>query len=264
MRILNTLISCKGMGKINCNPDRLVLLGKLANIASHEKAKLLIVPAGFLTANSNQHRDELLDQVVRLAKEKGINIIGGIDLVSNHKKNTKINKKKLDEMVSKSSIPYFGFAINGSGLIGTWQQRSTTAANSKLVLESNINNRDRIIEIKGFRVGVLICGEIFSPRIRTNMSDLKLKPHLIVNIGHAGMTRFIPTIRNISKMSGCSVVHNHHIKDWHRRSFHFVDANSCYCPQTIDRGCLKEYKSLWGVWSIMDTKELKSLGGKIL
>ncbi len=46
-------------------------------------------------------------------------------------------------------------------------------------------------------------------------------------------------------MSGCSVVHNHHIKDWHRRSFHFVDANSCYCPQTIDRGCLKEYKSLW-------------------
>jgi hypothetical protein len=60
MRLLQTAVSAEGFRNGASNQDRLGLLEELVRLCTREGARLLLVPAGFLTARSEDDVPALL------------------------------------------------------------------------------------------------------------------------------------------------------------------------------------------------------------
>ena len=79
MRVLHVVISRTGFRQVARNPERLVLLDILILLAVRLRARLLVIPAGFLAARNEQEMRGLVVEIGRRALAAGIAVIGGVD-----------------------------------------------------------------------------------------------------------------------------------------------------------------------------------------
>lgn len=67
-------------------------------------------------------------------------------------------------------FPYFGFAVGPLTLLQPqclpWQQTSTNNENAALVPDAKVPGAERIVIVAGIWIAVIVCGELFSERIR--------------------------------------------------------------------------------------------------
>ena len=99
-------------------------------------------------------------------------------------------------------LPYHG-ALRGQVSAGPWKQTSDTSVNSWDVPDADVPAAGRVVEIGGKRVGVLLCGELFSERARQSFGELNLQ--LSVDLGHVGMGQgLIPAMKSLVTIFGGS------------------------------------------------------------
>ena len=247
MKIVQTVVSSHGFRDQAANPDRVALLGDLARLCASEDARLLLIPAGFLTADSEENVPELVQEVRRVAKVAGVAVIGGIDV------NGAVSKRSLsmEEAVREGRIGYFGFAA-GAGVMPSkgrcWRQTSITSADAKDFPQDSIPGAERVVRVDGLRIAILICGELFNWKIRNAVSEMG--SDLVVDIGHVSMgTGTIPAMRSVAKKSECPVAHSHHLK-WYGGSLHFVDAQGRQQSVPVDDEHVIQQGGMWAAWAV--------------
>jgi hypothetical protein len=249
MRLLQTVISSAGFRDVSGNRERMVLLEKLIKVSAAEDARLLVLPAGFLAAVSDNDLPSLVGQLQEFGLESRIALIGGIDVVDATAKGS----RNMEDLIQTSQVPYFGFAVGqlilASDSDHPWRQTSITSNNADLVPAAAVPGPQRVAVIDGKSVAVLVCGELFSWRARQGVA--RTDPDLVVDIGHSGMGQgLIPAMRNLSAEGNCCVVHSQHLKDWWGRSLHFLDHRGDQLSTGASEDCLVESGSLWAAWKV--------------
>jgi hypothetical protein len=101
------------------------------------------------------------------------------------------------------------------------------------------------------RIGVLICGELFSWYAREKIATAGAK--LVVDLGHSGMGQgLIPSMRRLATDGACFVAHSQHLSYWYGRSVHFVDSAGEQHSTLVDEERLVECGSLWAGWALRE------------
>ena len=171
MKLIQTLVSSQGFREQAMNHVRATLLGKLALLCAGKGGQLLLIPAGYLTAGSEEGVAELVGEVQRIAEGAGVAVIGGVDVIG-----TASTKRSLsiEKAIRECRLGFFGFAA-GRGVLPTdgyvWRQTSINNVNADCVPEDAVPGADRVVMINGTRVAVLICGELFSWRARAGVGS---------------------------------------------------------------------------------------------
>src|SRR4051812_29063113 len=118
MRLMQTVIASDGFRDPESNSDRHALLEALLDVAHAEKAKVLVLPGGFVTAASEGTVDAHAAEIGRRAAARGMAVFGGIDLPDSGTAKRKGGK-------GSGGLPYFGFATAADGRpLGVWRQVS--------------------------------------------------------------------------------------------------------------------------------------------
>lgn len=249
MKLIQTVVSSAGFRDAASNPERLSLLEDLIKVVVAEKAHLLVVPAGFLSAKAEEDVPALIGEIERRANAAGIAVIGGVDLVGRSAKTS----ANTDDQVRTGQLPFFGFAVGQLKLPRNsghpWRQTSVTNSNAELVPAENVPGQERCVTIDGKSMSVFICGELFSRQARKGVCQSRVS--LVIDIGHAGMGQgLIPAMRSLAMEGNCSVGHAQHLSDWYGRSLHFVDRQGEQLSVQTTADCLVENDSLWAAWTV--------------
>jgi hypothetical protein len=238
MRVVQTAISTQGFRQPAFNTDKTTLLEDLALLASQRKCSLLVVPAGFWTVTTFAGCGHFVATARRIATQRKIAIVGGIDV-------EKVAKGGITRtMVQGSAIPYFGFAVDSKGQIhgpgGVWRQISSTRKNA--VHASPVNLAARLINVAGWKVGVVLCGEMHSPYVRAAIGALR--PDLVVVAGHAGLGQgLVPSLSATNRATGTAVVHCQHLTS--RANMHMVTANGASKPVATASKVIRSASPIW-------------------
>ena len=250
MRFVHTQISAVGFRIVESNPIRLELLTTLIDQTIQAQAKHLALPAGYLTARSEAEMHEQITTVSNLANDAGIAIIGGID------SETEVDKRKhnISDLISKGKLPFWGFAVGTTQSTNCnnhiWRQTSTTSTNKKFTPKAKIAGLDRIVTIDNFRIGVLICGELFNQDVRGNVSHGR--PNLVVHIGHLSMRRFTQSMKVVTIEGNCPVCHSVHTQN--PGKIHYVDRNGEKDSQSTKTNPLIKIGEMWAGWAVRNIK----------
>ncbi|MCE9564498.1 MAG: hypothetical protein K8U57_20865 [Planctomycetes bacterium] len=213
MRLLQTIVSGTGFRKPEHNATRLDALRKLLEVAADKHADLLQLPGGYLTVRTERELPGAVAQLADIANAAKITIAAGIDLPESTK----------GEGARSPRLPYFGF-ICGTESGGSWRQTSSTSKNAADVAYEDVPGFGRVVSVAGSRVGVLICGELFSWWARESFATLNL--NLAVDLGHYSMgTGVTKAMENIAHNGRCVVAHTHHVAPHSAGSLHFVRAD---------------------------------------
>lgn len=213
MKLLQTIVSGTGFREPDHNPRRLEVLDDLLAVARREATELLLLPAGYLTVTTEREVPGAVAEIARRAEAAGVPVAAGVDLPE-----TKNGKN-----AQSPRLPYYGF-VAGTVTGGPWQQSSSTSGNAADVAEEDVPGAGRVVTIAGRRVGLLICGELFSRWARQSFARLGL--HLALDLGHYSMgTGVTPAMENIARNGGCAVAHTHHVAPHSGASLHFVRAD---------------------------------------
>ena len=247
MKFVQTVVSSQGFRDQASNPDRLALLADLTRLCAREGGRLLLIPAGFLTAGSEEGVHALVEQVRRVAEAAGVAVIGGVDVDGAASKGS----LTMEKAVQEGRLGYFGFAT-GSGVTpadgALWRQTSITSAHADLVPDDAVPGAGRVVKIGRIRVAVLICGELFSWRARCGVSHIKAK--LIVDIGHSGMGMgLIPAMLSVANESRCPVAHSQHLRHY-RGGLHFIDSQGKQHSGAVDEAPVIHHGALWAAWAV--------------
>jgi len=248
MRLIQTVASAEGFRDGASNQGRLGLLEELIRLSKREAARLLLVPACFLTARSEDDVPALMADVDRLASGAEVAVIGGVDVAGPASKRA----PTIDDLVRNGRLPYFGFAIGRVALAADsgrlWRQTSVNHSNADQIPNEAVPGGERVVTVDGIRMGVLICGELFSWRARQGIG--KAGARLVVDVGHSGMGQgLIPAMRGVAKEGQCCVAHSQHLSGWYGRAVHFVDARGEQLSADVDQAHLVEHGSLWAAWA---------------
>lgn len=229
MKTLQTYFSSAGFRDVESNDLRFNMIRKLVELSKRKNADLLILPGGVLTVNSIAQMNNFIDSLSRLSSKYGITIIGGIDVARNKYKSL-LNKSSItnDDLVKKGKLPYYSFAVSDDVKKSDdkyWRQISTNSRNA--LLTDNIGGRTFLLN--GYKIGLFLCGEIFSNLARKKIGAEN--PDIIIDIGHKGMGQgLIPAMRSASShcdknTKNAFVLHSQHLSDWNGRSAHSVSGN---------------------------------------
>jgi hypothetical protein len=130
------------------------------------------LPAGFLYAPDWATLTTLADEVVCRAEEARLAVAVGIDL----------NPAALpDSMRLGAGLSAFTIGWSLTSGRHLWVQRSSSSANHHRAGDAECSQH-RVLEVAGGSIGVLLCGEIFNPRIRTSV--LRQGTKVVVDLGH--------------------------------------------------------------------------------
>ncbi|MBA4192339.1 MAG: hypothetical protein C0467_30580 [Planctomycetaceae bacterium] len=213
MKLIQTIAAGQGFREPEYNPTRLKTLRTLLDAALDQRADLLLLPGGFLTARTERELPSLVAQLTELADVAKLTIAVGVDLP----------EPTSGKAIRSPQLPYFGF-VCGTTSGGPWRQTSSTGENAADVAEGDVPGANRVVSVAGSRVGVLICGELFSWWARQSFAELELE--LALDLGHYGMgTGVTRACENISRNGECAVAHTHHVAGWNNQSLHFVRAD---------------------------------------
>lgn len=215
MKLLQTITSNHGFRDPEHNAARLEMLNVILHVAKAQGAALVILPGGYLTVEAVAYVPDAIDAVARRADAAEVVVIGGVDVVC-------------EERTSKSApvpeLPYYGFAVGPVEPVVAdlrWTQTSSTGENADGVADADVPGESRVVDVGGWRVGVLICGELFSEWARAAFAQLRLK--LALDLGHESMgTGVTRAMENIATNGNCAVAHTHHVAPHSGGSLHFV------------------------------------------
>jgi hypothetical protein len=252
MKIMQTVASSTGFRDNNHNPTRLQVLAELLTVATRESVELVILPGGYLTANREADLNPAIDEVARLANCHRLAVVGGLDVMSrpSGKQMSSPGKGGLtqDQQVAQGCLPYFGFALYRDQR-SVWRQTSSSAANAETLEDRQFPSRNRLVDLGGRKVAVLICGELFNWRARQAM--LELYPDIVVDLGHVSMGQgLIPAMRNLASMAGCPIAHSQHLASWYGRSIHWVDGQGVQDSVSTESSPFLGDDEFWISWCL--------------
>src|SRR4051812_45190326 len=119
MKLLQTMISGFGFRDAGHNPTRLAMLDVLLAVARLKSADLLMLPAGYLAAESLFERDQLIRDVAQRAETARTTVAFGVDL-----------PEPTEAKGARSPRLPYSAAVRGLVNGGPWQQTSSTSANA--------------------------------------------------------------------------------------------------------------------------------------
>ncbi|MGB9458501.1 MAG: hypothetical protein WCB12_20800 [Bryobacteraceae bacterium] len=160
------------------NRDRFVALKKLLDAAKERRAvDLVVLPGGyFFAAQENPDEMPLLREIWAAIEERSIAVCFGVD--TGHKRPN--NKKAVKEQ----RLPSHGFAWTPErGHVGPWRQRSTSRLDQR-DMSPDLANEERYIRVGTQRVALLMCGELFNPKLRSAVQAQGIT--VAVDMAHTG------------------------------------------------------------------------------
>lgn len=213
MKLLQTIVSGTGFRDPAHNAVRLAALERVLRVSRECATDLVLLPGGYFTVGTKQQLNATVADVTKRARAAGVAVAVGIDLP--------------DAPAGKGApaplLPFYG-VVCGTATGGPWKQTSNTSANAADVAEDDVPGTGRVVEVAGTRVGVLICGELFSWLARASFAELGLG--LALDLGHYSMgTGVTRAMENIASNGGCAVAHTHHVAPHSGASLHFVRAD---------------------------------------
>jgi hypothetical protein len=222
------------------NAVRLAMQDVLLSVARLKGVDLLVLPGGYLAAETLAERDRLIAEVGRRAEAAGVTVAFGIDLPASPE----------GKAARSVVLPYYA-AVRGPASAGPWQQTSSTSENAADVSDADVPDAARVVVVAGCRVGVLICGELFSWWARESFAGLNLG--LAIDVGHYGMgTGVTPAMENIARNGNCAVAHTHHVAGWNDQSLHFVRPGGERQSVSIsDREWVGD-EQFWATWCVRE------------
>jgi hypothetical protein len=250
VKLLQTIASNVGFREPEHNGVRFDMLAQLLVIAEEKRADLVMLPGGYLTATSVAEVPGLIAEVQLRAVAADVAVIGGVDVVvSSH------DPKRTGKTAAVPDLPFYGFAVGPVSPVvaGTeWKQTSSTGDNAAEVPDEAVPGENRIVDVAGWKVGVLICGELFSRWARESFAGAYLK--LALDLGHESMgTGVTKAMENIAGNGGCAVAHTHHVAPHSGGSLHFVRADGVRESVAISecdwRG---EEQGFWIAWRVRE------------
>jgi hypothetical protein len=219
------LVAASNSGFRDPSENRLrteALLDVLGNAS--KSVKLIVVPAGYWTAANEGALGPLLAEIVdalrKIVKSSGATLLGGIDSLPVPR------SKHLTEVVKKHGLPFWGFAITAGGkLMGPWRQVSTTGDNStKAPPERVAEVASRALDLAGWKVLPVICGEMHSDGVREQAANAKAD--LVTVFGHASLGQgLVPSLKAMRRSSGAAVVHVQHLVVRTSASLHWLGSD---------------------------------------
>lgn len=251
MRFIQTVVSSVGFRDHASNPDRLALLDKFFQIAVSHNSRLIELPAAFLTARNQREMHDLINEVQKRAVKEDVAVIGGIDIEEEEDTRQCLGKG----IVSARGLPYYGFAVGPltiqPSIAHPWQQTSTNRNNALDVSNHSVPGEDRLVNLGGVSLAVILCGEIHSARVRQSINQLR--PSLVLDLGHAGMG--IGTIKAMTRVSidcQCVVALAQHLAGKSGK-LHFTRSGGEREPILATTNGLLRQADLWAGWA---TREL--------
>ncbi|MCK5708513.1 MAG: hypothetical protein KAI43_12765 [Candidatus Aureabacteria bacterium] len=175
MKISTCTVSYEGYSNISGNDSRLILLEESIKKLKKENVDLATFPGGFLFANNLEYVIKLSKQIRILAIKYNIHIALGIDT-----KQKSIKEK--DAFIINYSLPWFAMIIYPDNKApALWRQRSFNSKNQKYT-SKEICNEIRTLNINLKTIEILMCGEIFNPKIRSSI--IKRGINIAIDLGH--------------------------------------------------------------------------------
>lgn len=209
MQALQVLVDRERFRQVRANAPKLNTLEHLLREAAsaNPRVDLVVLPAGYLTAATKQAVSVCVAAVGKLAKQHGVAVVFGVDL-PRAKGNG--DDRARARRVATGRIPYWGFALDKSGAtLGQWRQQSIRSGDVRIA--PPLNARQRLVQIAGRSVAVMVCGEIFNARYRDQMRAENFD--VVIDIGHESMsTGVVPALMNIVDGRNRWALHSHHVK----------------------------------------------------
>lgn len=209
MQVLQVLVDRERFRQIRANAPKLLALEHLFREAASAtpRVDLVVLPAGYLTAATQQAVSVCVAAVAQLAKQHGVAVVFGVDLP---RAKGKGDERARVRRVARGRIPYWGFALDKVGaVLGQWRQQSMRSKDVHIA--PGFDARKRLVQIAGQTVAVMVCGEIFNANYRDRMRAENFD--IVVDIGHESMaTGVVPALANIVDGRNRWALHSHHVK----------------------------------------------------
>jgi hypothetical protein len=185
VKLLQAIVSNAGFRELEANAARFDALDRLLAVARDQTADLVMLPGGYLTVKDEGELRGATAVVTPRAVARRVAVALGIDLPDEpHGKGAQTPR-----------LPYYG-AVCGRVPGGPWRQMSSSSQNATEVADEDVPAAARVVAVAGCRVGVLICGELFSWRARQSLAQQHL--NLALDLGHesmgTGVTRSMESI----------------------------------------------------------------------
>src|SRR5207253_2307567 len=146
--------SLDGYGTIDANPERIALGIDAIGWAQRGGASILLFPSGYLRSSSERGITRTACRLTDAAQDIRMGIVVGVDIAR------KDNRDDFN-LVRRGELPYFAIACFGGRCFAPWRQRSTTSKNGDEIPD-HLADEVREISVRDHKLGVLLCGEVFS------------------------------------------------------------------------------------------------------
>jgi hypothetical protein len=174
LRVCTTVVTTDGQCEAKSNEARCSMATQLMEQEA-KNIDLLVLPAGYLRARSEDEVRGVAAPVIDGARALGVAVIVGVD----------VERPRLpsERRVKDYELPYFLVAwAPGYARAEVWRQRSATGADAAAAPADRAGDV-RALEVRGKSVAAIACGEVFSPLIRESIASAK--PKLAVLAAHS-------------------------------------------------------------------------------
>ena len=146
---------------------------------------LVVFPAGFLRAPSEEARDEVARTMLELSRRNDLGVVFGVDVGSD------------DGWAPVNNPPESFVYACEAGKTRLWPARHAGAGGGRK--PGAAPSESRCIELSGMRVGVLLGSEVFNSAMRKDLE--RKRPNVIVALTHLG-----PTDRWAAALAGLNAI----------------------------------------------------------
>jgi len=181
MRVITVTVGRKGPDDESRNRERLKAAEQALTRANELEANVIILPAGFFAVHNSKAREAIADSLICIAKRLGIGVVFGVDQA------VKDISRNWESEIRDENLPFYAYAWSPDDKDSPycWNQRSIDSNNQRFAPNESCRNV-RLIRIGNETLGILICGEIFNPRILSALAAYHSKPNVIVDLAHRG------------------------------------------------------------------------------
>lgn len=210
MRIILTNVSSSTFGAPSSNARRLRALDRLLDLDGvlppRGQGALVVLPAGFLAAQTSRSLVPLVRQLSRRASPRSVTLLAGIDVAAQDHGSRK--KAKGGAPASEAGLPYFVCAVGTVeatiGGPGIWRQTSTNSRNYRHAAQPD---RSRLLRVhvsprRARTVLLLACGELYRPDLDHLLRE---RPAFVAVCGHDNMTEPHRSLERTSRQTGGAV-----------------------------------------------------------
>jgi hypothetical protein len=242
MKIACGTVSYCGRTEPALNERRLDLFCQLLKACASMEVDLVCLPGSYLTAKDNQVPRRVGNKVVHVARTYEIAVAVGIDVKD------KVNGSDLQ--VKRYQLPWFAVCWSpGEKVVHYWRQRSWTSMNCSLAPEHAIREA-RTLAVREARIEILMCGEIFSPAIRSNIIERREALDAVVDLGHTSQGFRVWAGMKKLAAEGLTTLCSVHTERSHSRKYRYDAGARCKSANDFDielGGCPRAEFKVWDI-----------------